>query len=110
MPSARNPGRFAGLLYILTSIPGVFAMIGAAVSVSKNFPRWLGLWGIVGGTLCFITGLGAGLRFSSAAADMDCWSDRCCHVGPCSGPDDVAREFANQLSTPWAFLLSFSNF
>ena len=63
MPSARNPGRFAALLYILTSIPGVFAMIGAAVSVSKNFPRWLGLWGIVGGTLCFITGLGAGLRF-----------------------------------------------
>jgi hypothetical protein len=40
-----------------------FAVIGAAVCVSKNFPRWLGLWGIIGGTLCFITGLGAGLRF-----------------------------------------------
>jgi hypothetical protein len=40
-----------------------FAVIGAAVSASKNFPRWLGLWGVFGGTLCFITGLGAGLRF-----------------------------------------------
>ena len=27
MPSTLNPGRFAGLLYILTSIPGVFAMM-----------------------------------------------------------------------------------
>lgn len=27
MPSTRNPGRFAGLLYIVTSIPGVFAMM-----------------------------------------------------------------------------------
>jgi uncharacterized membrane protein len=27
MPSTQNPGRFAGLLYILTSIPGVFAMM-----------------------------------------------------------------------------------
>ena len=27
MPSTRNPGRFAGLLYILTSIPGFFAMM-----------------------------------------------------------------------------------
>ena len=27
MPSTKNPGRFAGLLYILTSIPGVFAMM-----------------------------------------------------------------------------------
>jgi hypothetical protein len=27
MPSTNNPGRFAGLLYILTSIPGVFAMM-----------------------------------------------------------------------------------
>jgi len=27
MSSTKNPGRFAGLLYILTSIPGVFAMM-----------------------------------------------------------------------------------
>ncbi len=27
MPSTKNPGRFAGLLYILTSIPGFFAMM-----------------------------------------------------------------------------------
>ena|SRR3984893_5496389 len=27
MPSTRNPGRFAGLLYIVISIPGVFAMM-----------------------------------------------------------------------------------
>ena len=27
MTSSRNPGRFAGLLYVLTSIPGVFALI-----------------------------------------------------------------------------------
>ena len=27
MNSTKNPGRFAGLLYILTSIPGFFAMI-----------------------------------------------------------------------------------
>ena len=40
-----------------------FIVIGAAVSVSKNLPRWLGLWGVFGGTMCFITGLGAGLRF-----------------------------------------------
>jgi hypothetical protein len=40
-----------------------FVVIGAAVIRSGNFPRWLGLWGIFGGTLCFITGIGAGLRF-----------------------------------------------
>jgi len=40
-----------------------FAVIGTAVSRSGNFPRWLGFWGIFGGTLCFITGLGAGLGF-----------------------------------------------
>jgi hypothetical protein len=40
-----------------------FVVIGAAVIRSGNFPRWLGLWGIFGGTLCFTTGLGAGLRF-----------------------------------------------
>src|SRR6478672_7714136 len=27
MNSTKNPGRFAGLLYVLTSIPGVFALI-----------------------------------------------------------------------------------
>jgi hypothetical protein len=37
------------------------AVIGAAVSRSKNFPRWIGLWGLLSGTLCFITGFGAGL-------------------------------------------------
>ena len=41
-----------------------FAVIGAAISVSKNFPRWLGLWGVFGGTLCFITGFGSGLHLS----------------------------------------------
>jgi len=41
-----------------------FAVIGAAISFSKNFPRWLGLWGVVGGTLCFITGFGSGLHLS----------------------------------------------
>ncbi len=47
-------GVFAGL---------AIAVIGAAVMRSGNFPRWLGAWGVFGGTLCFITGLGAGLRF-----------------------------------------------
>jgi len=47
-------GIFAGL---------ALAVIGAAVTRSGNFPRWLGLWGVLGGTLCFITGLGAGLHF-----------------------------------------------
>jgi hypothetical protein len=27
MTSTKNPGRFAGLLYVLISIPGVFALI-----------------------------------------------------------------------------------
>ena len=27
MSSTKNPGRFAGLLYLLTSIPGAFALI-----------------------------------------------------------------------------------
>jgi hypothetical protein len=49
---------FAGVFLGLACI-----VIGAAVIRSGNFPRWLGLWGIFGGTLCFITGLGAGLRF-----------------------------------------------
>lgn len=40
-----------------------FAVIGAAVIRSENFPRWIGYWGLFGGTLCFVTGLGAGLRF-----------------------------------------------
>jgi hypothetical protein len=40
-----------------------FAVIGAAVCVSKNFPRWLGLWGIIGGTLCFITGRVCDFRY-----------------------------------------------
>jgi len=37
------------------------AVIGAAVFRSRNFPRWLGAWGLLSGTLCFMTGLGAGL-------------------------------------------------
>jgi hypothetical protein len=40
-----------------------FVVIGTAVICSKNFPRWIGLWGVFGGSLCFITGLGYGLRF-----------------------------------------------
>ncbi|MGB2901536.1 MAG: DUF4386 domain-containing protein [Candidatus Acidiferrum sp.] len=45
MPSTKNPGRFAGLLYILMSIPGVFAMMyvpsklivhGNAVATANN--------------------------------------------------------------------------
>lgn len=47
-------GVFAGL---------ALAVIGAAVTRSGNFPRWLGLWGVLGGALCSITGLGAGLHF-----------------------------------------------
>lgn len=39
------------------------AVIGAAVFRSGNLPRWLGLWGLLTGTLCFITGLAAGLHF-----------------------------------------------
>jgi len=41
-----------------------FVVIGTAVACSKNFPRWIGLWGVLGGSFCFITGLGYGLRFS----------------------------------------------
>jgi uncharacterized membrane protein len=37
------------------------AVIGAAIFRSGNFPRWLGLWGLLSGSLCSITGLGAGL-------------------------------------------------
>ncbi len=37
------------------------ALIGAAVVRSGNMPRWIGIWGLVSGTFCFITGLGAGL-------------------------------------------------
>jgi uncharacterized protein DUF4386 len=37
------------------------AVIGAAILKSGNFPRWLGAWGMVGGTLCLVTGFGAGL-------------------------------------------------
>jgi hypothetical protein len=40
-----------------------FAVIGVAVTRSKNFPRWLGLWATLAGTLCFITGLAVGLHF-----------------------------------------------
>jgi hypothetical protein len=47
-------GIFAGI---------ALAVIGAAVTRSGNFPKWLGLWGALGGTLCFITGLAAGLHF-----------------------------------------------
>jgi len=49
---------FAGVFLGLS-----FAVIGAAVTRSGNFPRWLGLWGALGGTLCFITSLAAGLHF-----------------------------------------------
>jgi len=41
------------------------AVIGAAVALSGNFPRWLGIWGLFGGTLCFITGVGVGLRLGA---------------------------------------------
>jgi hypothetical protein len=37
-------------------------VIGASVTISGNFPRWLGLWGAVSGVLCLVTGFGAGLR------------------------------------------------
>lgn len=49
---------FAGVFLGLAIV-----VIGSAVFRSGNFPRCLGLWGIVGGTLCFATGLGAGLHF-----------------------------------------------
>jgi uncharacterized protein DUF4386 len=45
-------GVFAGLAIIV---------IGAAIFLSGNLPRWLGVWGMVSGTLCFLTGFGAGL-------------------------------------------------
>jgi hypothetical protein len=48
---------FSGILLGLA-----FILIGASVFWSKNFPRWLGLWGMFGGICCFITGLGSGLR------------------------------------------------
>ena len=47
---------FSGVLLGLAMV-----VIGAAVSRSGNFPRWLGLWGVLSGTLCFITGIGSGL-------------------------------------------------
>jgi hypothetical protein len=39
-----------------------FLVIGVAVTRSGNLPRWVGLWGVVAGSLCFITGVGVGLR------------------------------------------------
>ena len=36
-------------------------VIGAAVILSGNLPRWLGVWGMVSGILCLLTGFGAGL-------------------------------------------------
>jgi len=47
---------FSGVLLGLSMV-----VIGAAVFRSGNFPRWLGAWGLLSGTLCFLTGLGAGL-------------------------------------------------
>jgi hypothetical protein len=47
---------FSGILLGLA-----MAVIGIAVSRSGNLPRWIGLWGVVSGTLCFATGFGAGL-------------------------------------------------
>src|SRR6476646_8161124 len=43
---------FSGVLLGLA-----MALIGAAIFRSGNFPRWLGIWGLVSGSLCFITGL-----------------------------------------------------
>jgi hypothetical protein len=45
-------GVFGGLAVIL---------IGAAVTMSGNLPRWLGIWGLASGILCLLTGFGAGL-------------------------------------------------
>jgi hypothetical protein len=47
---------FSGVFFGLA-----MAVIGAAVYRSGNFPRWLGLWGLLSGTLCVITGFGVGL-------------------------------------------------
>ncbi len=44
MSSTKNPGRFAGLLYILMSIPGFFAMVSGGHSL------------IVGGCQCRVSG------------------------------------------------------
>jgi len=49
---------FAGVFVGLS-----FAVIGTAIIMGKNFPRWLGLWGVIGGAMCFLVGLGAGLDF-----------------------------------------------
>lgn len=40
--------------------------IGLAIVRSKNFPRWLGYWGVLGGSLCFVTGVGVGLRLGAS--------------------------------------------
>jgi hypothetical protein len=52
MTSTKNPGRFAGLLYVLMSIPGVFALIyvpsklivhGNATATATNIAASAGL-------------------------------------------------------------------
>jgi hypothetical protein len=57
---------------LFSSFSGVFlglsfVVIGAAVIMSRNFPRWLGFWGLFGGALCLITGFPwvCGFRFRS---------------------------------------------
>lgn len=35
-----------------------FIVMGAAVWRSENFPRWLGLWGMIGGVMCVTVGVG----------------------------------------------------
>jgi hypothetical protein len=50
MSSTKNPGRLAGLLYVLFSIPGVFAMVyvpsklivhGNAAATANNMASWM---------------------------------------------------------------------
>jgi len=39
-----------------------FIVLGAAVWRSENFPRWLGLWGMLGGVMCATVGFGFAFR------------------------------------------------
>ena len=60
------------------------AVLGAALFRSRNFPRWLGAWGLLSGTLCFITGLGAGLGLAVPLA-LPVWIVGVT-LGACWGP------------------------
>ncbi len=39
-----------------------FMVMGAAVWRSENFPRWLGIWAMLGGLMCAVVGFGVAFR------------------------------------------------